>query len=301
MNDAIVGIDWGTSQVRVALLDVEGNIIQERKGTSGVGVLKPHEFGKLFEELTQDWEPCPTLAAGMIGSRQGWREVEYLKCPVKIDGLVEKIEFIEKDKWKIGIVPGIKLHDKNKCDVMRGEETQIAGLIAQEGDNLNADVIMPGTHCKWVKIREGQIVEFQTYMTGELFNILCNHSILKHSIKDKDEINENIEEYINEMVDSKQNWQNKLFSLRARQLLENVGGGKLKSELSASLILSEIQNAVKLGYAKEKNIFLVGGYNLIQSYSIVLDKLDIKHKTIKGKELVYPALANMARKIGLGK
>jgi 2-dehydro-3-deoxygalactonokinase len=121
----------------------------------------------------------PVVACGMIGSRQGWREAPYVECPAGAADLAGKLVSVASpggnDVW---LVPGVmRLDGDGVPDVMRGEETQIAGCLGKD-DPPRRVFVLPGTHSKWAVVEEGRIARFATFMTGELFAALRGHSIL---------------------------------------------------------------------------------------------------------------------------
>ena len=115
----------------------------------------------------------------MAGARQGWVEAPYLKTPTRLDALHEGAIRVEAP-GDIRILPGIAQARADRPDVMRGEETQLLGVTEPDFSGL---VCIPGTHSKWVRIEDGQVVEFSTYMTGELFSVIAQHSILAHAVE----------------------------------------------------------------------------------------------------------------------
>src|SRR5260221_13672100 len=111
----------------------------------------------------------------MVGSRQGWREAPYVDCPAPLAAVAAGI--IRTDDGALAIVPGVRTRDGNGIpDVMRGEETQLAGAVSGSEDRVLA--VLPGTHCKWALVEKGRLVDFATFMTGEMYDVLLNHSIL---------------------------------------------------------------------------------------------------------------------------
>lgn len=165
----MIGLDWGTTNLRAALLDPDGNLLDERQDESGVGVLDQVGFEKRFETLTRDWPFVPALAAGMVGSRQGWREAQYLPCPTGMDDLADALTRFEHQRRTVAIVPGLKMATETHHDVMRGEETQIAGFLSFE-PTFDGTLVLPGTHSKWVQLKGGIVERFVTYMTGDMFS-----------------------------------------------------------------------------------------------------------------------------------
>ncbi|MCU0898137.1 MAG: 2-dehydro-3-deoxygalactonokinase [Burkholderiales bacterium] len=175
----LIALDWGTSSLRAWLLDAAGKVVDSRAAPLGIMRIADARFEAAFGEVCGDWLAAHpgvgVLASGMIGSRQGWREAAYVPCPAGIEDVASALLRFESDAGiAIAFVPGVVLH-ATVPDVMRGEETQILGVLPPEGDAL---LVLPGTHCKWVRARQGRIEWFATFMTGELFAVLREHSIL---------------------------------------------------------------------------------------------------------------------------
>jgi 2-dehydro-3-deoxygalactonokinase len=115
----------------------------------------------------------------MIGARQGWVEAPYAPCPAGLREIASAIVTIEtRTLGRIGLVPGVCASERpDSPDVMRGEETQILGALAAMGRSEGV-FVLPGTHSKWARVEGGRIVSFATYMTGEIFSALKDHTIL---------------------------------------------------------------------------------------------------------------------------
>lgn len=188
VEPALIALDWGTSSLRGFLMDGAGRVLDQRASPHGIQNLPlagPVGFEAALTGLCGDWldahPTVPVVAGGMVGSAQGWVEAPYVATPADAGVLARHAATV----WTVAgrpilIAPGV-LHDPD-CgvpDVMRGEEIQIAGALAGHPDwRRNACIAMPGTHCKWVRIADGRIVDFATYMTGELFAVLRTHSLL---------------------------------------------------------------------------------------------------------------------------
>ena len=174
---ALIGIDWGTSAARAYRIGPDGGVLEARSATLGIQKLADRRFADALAELLGPWrdDPAPRLACGMIGSRQGWREAPYVGCPATVDALAAGI--VVTAGGELAIVPGVISRDSaGMPDVMRGEETQVVGAI--DGDAASVLAVLPGTHSKWTRVEHGRLVDFQTYMTGELYSVLLEHSIL---------------------------------------------------------------------------------------------------------------------------
>jgi 2-dehydro-3-deoxygalactonokinase len=179
----LLALDWGTSSLRAHLLGEGGALIEERRQSWGLLHLPEGGFAAALKGVAGDWieamPAMPLIASGMVGSAQGWREAPYAACPADAAALaVQLLRFEALPGVMLHIVPGVRLAGP-RPDVMRGEETQVVGLLALQPAMVErAQLVMPGTHSKWVQVQAGRIVDFHTYMTGELFALLREHSIL---------------------------------------------------------------------------------------------------------------------------
>ncbi len=182
---ALIAVDWGTSSFRAFLTSARGDVIAAVETPSGILRVADGQFAPVLQVATAHWTAAhgnlPILMAGMIGSRQGWREVPYRACPVRIGELSSALQQLPAALTggaRVSIVPGVVARDASGSpDVMRGEETQIFGALERMGINAGT-FVLPGTHCKWVTVADGAISNFATYMTGEMFAALKNHTIL---------------------------------------------------------------------------------------------------------------------------
>jgi 2-dehydro-3-deoxygalactonokinase len=183
---SLLAVDWGSTSLRGALLDDAGAVQDICVDGPGMLSLRRDEFAAVFEEKFGTWIRPGTscLISGMAGSRQGWHEAPYRPCPTSLDAIAQSVlkvpDFCERG-WDIGIVPGLCYLDDGVPEVMRGEETQVFGAARVLGFQ-DATIVLPGTHSKWVAVRDGCVASFSTYMSGELFALLRKHSILAHSI-----------------------------------------------------------------------------------------------------------------------
>lgn len=179
---AMIGIDWGTSNLRAMRFDADGAVIDRRERPWGIRRLPGGGFQAAFDDVLAGWPLLPTYACGMVGSRQGWLEVPYAGCPAGIDALVAGTTRLDLGNGhRMAIVPGVR--DQAGPDVMRGEETQVMGALAIHPEwHALSRLILPGTHSKWVDVSDGRIAGFHTLMTGELYAVLSRHSILAASM-----------------------------------------------------------------------------------------------------------------------
>jgi len=188
-SPVLLALDWGTSSLRAFLLSDAGDVLNARHTQRGILHLpapaQAGGFEQAFAEIARDWltqwPALPVVAGGMVGSAQGWKEAPYARCPVDARALAAHgVRVASGLGPEVLIAPGV-LFDAgdHSPDVMRGEEIQIAGALAAQPEWAErACVVLPGTHSKWVRIEDGRIQSFATYMTGELYAVLRNHSIL---------------------------------------------------------------------------------------------------------------------------
>ena len=186
MNEDIrlLAIDWGTSSARVYALDASGAIVTKRGAPLGIQRIADGNFAAALRTLCGDDLPrgVPLIASGMIGSRQGWVEAPYRECPAGFDAIAAGLTPVPEAS--LLIVPGLLCRDADGVpDVMRGEETQIFGVLPDGADDRQV-VVLPGTHSKWAIVGTGGIERFATFMTGELYAVLRQHSILGRLLTD---------------------------------------------------------------------------------------------------------------------
>ena len=177
MTAALIALDWGTTSARAYRLGAGGRVLEARNGSLGVQRLDGLTFAAAFDRLVGDWrdEPVPRIACGMVGSRQGWREAPYVPCPASLEALSQGL--VETDGGELAIVPGLSTRDAaGTPDVMRGEETQLLGALA--ADAPRTLVVLPGTHSKWARVDRGIVLDFTTFITGEMYDALLGHTIL---------------------------------------------------------------------------------------------------------------------------
>ena len=274
---SLIAADWGTSNLRIWGMDHQGNVINRITNGKGMSSLMPSEFEPYLMGLIGNWLPkegevkYPIIICGMAGAKTGWKEAAYLKAPCPPVNK-EKIIQIETEDQRISvrIVPGIM--QKSPPDVMRGEETQIAGYLSKKPD-FDGIICLPGTHTKWVHISAGEIVSFKTFMTGEIFLSLSERSILKSSVQSNDFDPTSFLEAFEDTYSNPALLSSKLFGLRAADLLENTSTKFLKSKLSGYLIGSELAGAKS--YWLGQNIVMIGNDDLCVLYEKALKKLGL--------------------------
>lgn len=195
----LIGLDWGTTQLRAYRFIADGEVAESRELPAGILRIPADGFERALEDACGDWRAAspasPTLACGMIGSAQGWREAPYIDVPTSLDALGHGLTGVDTASGAtLHIVPGLIVRAALP-EVLRGEETQVVGAVAGAVDGaLGGEAApsapgtdrwigLPGTHTKWVRVRDRHIVEFHTFMTGEVFAALCDHTILGRTMR----------------------------------------------------------------------------------------------------------------------
>jgi 2-dehydro-3-deoxygalactonokinase len=188
----LIGLDWGTTWLRAYRFDGSGQVVESRQQPSGVLQIAaeggaPAGFERALDQACGDWmsaDPaCALLACGMIGSAQGWREAPYVELPASLDALARALTAVATARGAaLHLIPGLVARGPLP-EVLRGEETQVAGVIEGTGAPVDAWIGLPGTHAKWVRVRDRRVVGFHTFMTGELFAALCAHTILGRTMR----------------------------------------------------------------------------------------------------------------------
>lgn len=198
----LIALDWGTSSLRAYLLGESGTLLSQISLASGVMQLKEtpignfgsssEAFAKAFEQASGKWldeiSSLPVIASGMVGSREGWREAPYLSVPMDVLDLWKHLTELRIARGgTVHIVPGL-MRRGELVNVMRGEETQILGALSvfPSAERTNTWICLPGTHSKWARIRGTTVEDFETFMTGEVYAALCQHTILGRTMKQSD-------------------------------------------------------------------------------------------------------------------
>ena len=242
MNPNWIAVDWGTTNLRIWRCDQAGNVLDETKVQMGMGTLTASEYeGVLISHIAHhlsDDVITEVLVCGMAGARQGWQDAGYLTAPCDTPALNQAVTVHTKDpRIMVRILPGIK--QPEPADVMRGEETQIAGFLKHTPD-YNGLICLPGTHSKWVHVQNGQVIEFQTFMTGEVYDLLSRSSVLKHSVSGEVFSHSDFVDAAKSAFKNPADAASQLFRLRAQHLVHDTDATVLRARLSGTLIGQEV-------------------------------------------------------------
>ena len=299
-DSALIAVDWGTSRCRAMLIDRDGAILAEADSADGIAALGGQGHEAAFDRLVAGWPDRPAIMAGMIGSRQGWREAPYVEVPTSLEALAGGLVRFETSAGRpVAIVPGLVLRSKERDgDVIRGEETQLIGLMEQE-PGFEGLAILPGTHSKWAAMRGGEILSFQTFMTGEMFELLSKKSFLRHSVAESAGAiadSPHFELAVRRSVEAGLPFLAAIFSVRVRQLLDGVGGEDNLAYLSGLVIGGEIAAARQIGLRRPgESVRIIGSRSLARAYLKAFEITGEPAESRDGGELVRAGLVKLAR------
>jgi 2-dehydro-3-deoxygalactonokinase len=290
----LIAIDWGTSSLRGARLGTTGQVLESREFARGILTVPSGQFEALFHEHFGDWMQAPNalcLISGMAGSRQGWQEAPYCPCPAGFAELGQHLLWLQPGR--IALVPGLSCLGQDALhtpDVMRGEEVQIFGALQLAGRDI-ATLVLPGTHSKWVQVQGGSVTHFQTFMTGEVYALLTQQSILAKTL----DLNGAFDEAaFVQGVDQSQtagSVLNKLFAVRTLGLFERMSAAALPSYLSGLLIGEELRTQTV--HVDSAPVILIGSNALTQRYTLALQHLGIACES-RGAEATWAGLFALA-------
>jgi len=274
MQPKLVAVDWGTSSLRGALINSEGLVLEKRAFPQGILQVAHGQFQNVFEQRFGDWIDTKTLCliSGMAGSRQGWREAPYCPCPSGFEDLAQHLQWIEKDR--IGIVPGLSTWNDDTPDVMRGEEIQIFGALTTQ-QIQTAQFVLPGTHSKWAHVLDGKICAFKTFMTGEFYALLSQHSILAKTCLPDAPLKKEV--FIDGVMQSQKpgGLLHHAFTARSLALFEKLNPAQSSSYISGLLIGEEIKSAKAEMQGQGTPLFILGNGQLTQRYGFAMEALGL--------------------------
>jgi 2-dehydro-3-deoxygalactonokinase len=256
-----------------------------------MGKLEPGQFESCFLKAMEGWLAPGTailaVVCGMAGAREGWCDAGYRPVPARIAGEVRAVKAPAADPMlDVRILSG--LSQEEPADIMRGEETQIAGLLSEEPDYRGL-VVLPGTHTKWVRVKDACVHSFSTFMTGELFDLLGTRSILRHSLDDSDAWDwAQFDDALGEALAHPAGATQRLFGLRARSLLKGLGPAGVRARISAELIGLEIASA--RSEAGGQPLTLIGADHVTSLYRHALERAGIEAKTRPAGAMVLAGL-----------
>jgi 2-dehydro-3-deoxygalactonokinase len=284
-----IAVDWGTTRLRVWAMQGP-KAVQSRNSDKGMGGLARDGFEPALLDLIHDWLPAegrmPIIACGMVGARTGWAEAEYRAVPCPPLDPHQAIRPAVRDaRLDVRILPG--LSQAAPADVMRGEETQIAGYLASD-PGFDGTLCLPGTHCKWVRIARGRVEAFQTYMTGEMFSLISRQSVLRLSLGGAVPDAGAAASGAADALADPHAAQRELFSLRAGALLHNLVPEQAAGRLSGLLIGAELGAARDFWH--NRRTIIIGAPELAALYETPMRTAGADARRMDGAQLVLAGL-----------
>lgn len=261
------------------MISSDGIVLDKRAFPQGILQVAHGQFQNVFEQRFGDWmtDTAMCLVSGMAGSRQGWREAPYCPCPSGFEDIAQHLQWIEKDR--IGIVPGLSTFNDTTPDVMRGEEIQIFGALTTL-QIQSAQFVLPGTHSKWAHVNDGKISAFKTFMTGEFYALLSQHSILAKTCLPDAPLKKEV--FLEGVMQSQKagGLLHHAFSARSLALFEKLNPAQSSSYISGLLIGEEIKSAKVDLQDQTTPLFILGNSQLTQRYAYALEALNLSAQAL---------------------
>ena len=288
MTPEWVAADWGTSHLRLWLMQGQ-QALRRIDSDMGMSQLSRDGFEPVLRDLLADHLPrrgvLPVICCGMAGSRQGWAEAPYASVPCAPPSAEQStLAPVEDARLVVRLLPGVK--QDRPADVMRGEETQIAGVIAAR-PSFDGVICLPGTHTKWAHVSAGEIVSFRTCMTGELFALLSGQSVLRHSIGADGWDEAAFAEAAAATMTKPAGLSADLFALRAEALLQDLSPASARARLSGLLIGAELASVKP--YWLGRDVVILGEDGVASAYGqalgaqgVPVDLLSAEAMTLRG-------------------
>lgn len=301
MTPACIAVDWGTSNRRAWALDATGKVLDSRADDQGLIAIgaSGNDFAGSLTVFAQGWLGAPIIMAGMVGSRAGWREAPYLETPARLTDLAGSlIGLPDLAGSAIRIVPGMAKRDALQPDVMRGEECQLLGAKLVRGieDGL---FLLPGTHAKWARVEGGRLIDFRTYMTGEIFGLMRRQGSLSQVIGGDTFDAEAFGRGIERARDTSGGGiTHQLFGVRSLSLFGALSPDTAGSYLSGLLIGAEMQDAIS--WARPTGpVIAIGSAALLANYAAAATHFDVTLDRLESDVILPPALFALANDAGL--
>lgn len=294
-NEGYIAVDWGTTNRRAYRFSPNGkgaDAVEDRfEDHKGILSIASGAFPAAVAEIRQRLGDLPILLAGMVGSNRGWKEAPYVPCPAGLDEIAGALVWVSERE---AIVPGVSYSGNGRADVMRGEEVQLLGAVAAGLVDADELVCHPGTHNKWANLRHGRIREFKTVMTGEMFSLLKDHSILSDMLGGSVGPNDMFKQAAHSSFDDGALLA-ELFGVRARVLL-----GQAKKEDAASIASGLLIGAdVRIGLTipTGARISVIGRTDLTKLYAAAIGETGRTANELDGEQCFIAGIQEIAGRI----
>lgn len=290
-TEGFIAVDWGTTNRRAYRLDPSGQCVAEFEDHKGVLSVPDAGFPSAVAEIRERLGDHPLLLAGMIGSNRGWKEAPYVPCPAGLDELAEKLVWVGERE---AIVPGVSYVSSRRADVMRGEEVQLLGAVAAGLVDPMGLVCHPGTHNKWATIQHGAIHRFMSVMTGELFSLLKEHSILSDLLHGQVAVNDAFKTGVRQAMDEEA-LPADLFGVRARVLLGQAKKEDAASYTSGLLIGTDVRIGLREPHAAQ--VTVIGRPELTVLYAAAIREDGRDANELDGEQCFLAGIQEIAKRI----
>jgi 2-dehydro-3-deoxygalactonokinase len=244
MASDFIALDWGTTSFRAYRVAAGGQVLDTVSAPEGILAVKDGKFEEALEALIGAWDvKLPVLAAGMITSRQGWIELPYLPCPASAADLARALHLHTTTSGRrIAFATGLSYRAPDGMpDVMRSEETQVFGSLDL---GLN-HFVTPGTHSKWITTEGDRLVHYATYVTGEVFAALKDHTILGRLMTPGPDDEEAFAMGVRAALEDPAGFLHRIFSARSLGLFGELAPEAISSYLSGQVIGTEVAHAIR--------------------------------------------------------
>jgi 2-dehydro-3-deoxygalactonokinase len=305
-NRNAVLVDWGTSSFRLWLVDRAGRIAGRRTSNEGMRVAVEKGFDGILEShLAALGAPAdaPAIVCGMAGAKGAWAEAGYIDLPADLAGVAQRAISVPGASRNVFILPGLAKRDPAVADVIRGEETMMLGASLITGGAGERLYCQPGTHSKWISMTGSTVSDFRTYMTGELFDAISNHTIISQSVESADAepsfaADGPFGDAVRAASAQPERFTNLLFGIRGSAILFGAGTDKSRETLSGLLIGMELAGELKQR-RNDVPVDLIASGVLRKCYEAAFTALGVSYRTHDAEELVLAGLGRAAQTLGL--
>lgn len=293
-NDRLICGMWGTTNLRLFLVE-DGRLLEVREGP-GASQLEEDEFERTLADLTQDWRAQPLsrdiLLGGMVGSTIGWSEAPYIACPLDIVQPPQTTT-INCGLGPVHIVCGLSTTNMfGEPDVMRGEEVELLGLAEffpeiRQGQHI---ICIPGTHAKWVLVKDGAVENFVTSVAGELFaGLISNGILVPQAQKSEGGNTDAFKRGIEHAISERGSLLHLLFSVRARQVISKQGDGPRDAldRLSGLIIGSDVATLLHRPEfsGSQNSVFVIGNGQVTDRYAYAIEAHGLSTTPVRSQDL----------------
>lgn len=289
-TDNIIGINWGSSNLRAYLIGADGQMLDSHEAPAGVTTLDRGGMAAAANDIRTRWPKAAfAYAAGMIGSNVGWVDAGYIDCPAGVEAVAQGLVPTRIGMLDVSIVPGmacVRALD-GAPDVLRGEETELLGLLSAGDVDPDAIIALPGTHTKWIQLSNGRVEGFMTSMSGELFDRLASGGLLASVLDGPGEPGSAFNEGVRTAATSTLGLGALLFGVRAKMIRGALPRAETSSYLRGLLAGAEVSDAAALFPSmKHTPVPLVGSGPVTRLYQAAMAELGIEARPVKSADAV---------------